>query len=96
MREESNQVNGTNYHYMLSNYVLPQLQQRPDYRLVIFMQDRTPPHYANSVKDLLNTLPVGWIGRRDTIKWAPKSPDLTPLDFFVGCYEGPSLQLQTP
>ena len=43
-------VNGTNYHDMLSNYVLPQLQHRPDYISLIFMQYGAPPHYANSVK----------------------------------------------
>ena len=53
---------------MLSNYVLPQLQQRPDYNLLIFMQDGAPPHYGNSVRNLLNTLPGGWIDRRGTIE----------------------------
>ena len=28
----------------------------------------------------------GWIGRRRTIEWAARSPDLTPLDFFLWGY----------
>ena len=32
------------------------------------MQDGTPPHYANSVRNLPNTPPGGWIGRRGTIE----------------------------
>jgi hypothetical protein len=63
-------VNGTNYHDMLSNYVLPQLQQRPDYDSLIFMQDGAPPHYATVVRNLLDTLPGGWMGRRGPIEWA--------------------------
>ena len=39
------------------------LQQRTDYTLLIFMQDGAPPNLTNSVKNLLNTLPDGWIGR---------------------------------
>ena len=76
-------VNRTNYQDMLSNYVLPQLQQRPDYNSLIFMQDGAPPHYVNSLRNLLNTLPGGWIGRRGTIEWAIRSSDLTPMDFFL-------------
>ena len=52
-------VNGTNYHVMLSDYVLPQLQQHPDYNSLIFMQGGAPSHYANRVRNLLNTLPDG-------------------------------------
>ena len=55
-------VDGTNYQDMLSKYVLPQLQKHSDYNSLIFMQDGVPPHYANSVRNLLNTLSGGWIG----------------------------------
>ena len=61
-------VNGTNYPDMLSNYVPPQLQQRPDYNSLIFTQDGDPPHCTNSVRNLLNTLPSDCIGRCGTIK----------------------------
>ena len=27
-----------------------------------------------------------WIGRRGSISWAPRSPDMTPLDFFLWGY----------
>ena len=47
------------------------------------MQDGAPPHYANSVRNLLNALPGGWIGRYGTIEWVPRSPDLMPMDFFL-------------
>ncbi|KYQ59324.1 hypothetical protein ALC60_01634, partial [Trachymyrmex zeteki] len=46
--------------------------------------DGTPPHYARLVREYLNkTFPGRWIGRRGPIEWPPRSPDLSPLDFFL-------------
>ena len=40
-----------------------------------------------SVRGSLNaTFPNRWIGRDGPISWPPRSPDLTPLDFFLWCY----------
>lgn len=51
---------------------------------LIFQQDGAPPHYALQVRRFLdNTFPGRWIGRRGPIEWPPRSPDLTPLDFFL-------------
>ena len=53
-----------------------------------FNKMERPPHWAKRVRDCLNDrLPHRWIGRggpRDSnIPWPPRSPDLTPMDFFV-------------
>ena len=32
------------------------------------------------------TFPNKWIGRRGPIEWPPRSPDITPLDFFLWGY----------
>jgi len=49
-----------------------------------FQQDGAPPHFAATVRNYLNqTFPGRWIGRRGSIEWPPRSPDLTPLDFFL-------------
>ena len=48
------------------------------------MLDGVPPHYANSARNLVNTLPDGWIGRRGTIEWAPRSPEFTSKVFSCG------------
>ena len=48
------------------------------------VQDGAPPHYANSIRNLMNTLPGDWIDRRGTIEWAPRSPNLTPMDSSCG------------
>lgn len=53
------------------------------YREMWFQQDGCPAHYARPVRDYLNTeYPGRWIGRRGSILWPPRSPDLNPLDFF--------------
>ncbi|KAG8274617.1 hypothetical protein J6590_103969 [Homalodisca vitripennis] len=52
-------------------------------RNVFYMQDGAPPHYLSDVRDFLNDrIPGQWIGRDAPIAWPPRSPDLTPLDFF--------------
>lgn len=49
-----------------------------------FQQDGAPPHFARPVTDFLNaTFPGQWIGRRGPTEWPARSPDLTPLDFFL-------------
>ena len=54
---------------------------------VIFQQDGAPPHCALEVPDFLHeTFPNKWIGRDGPIPWPPRSPDITPLDFFLWGY----------
>ena len=51
------------------------------------MQDRAPPHFSCFVTDVLNErFPDASIGRGGPIPWPPRSPDLTPLDFFLWRY----------
>jgi hypothetical protein len=52
---------------------------------VIFQQqDGAPPHWSLDVSDFLDrTFPQRWIGRDGPTRWPPRSPDITPLDFFL-------------
>jgi len=51
------------------------------------MQDGAPPHFNCFVTDVLNErFPDAWIGRGGPIKRPPRSPDLSPLDFFLWRY----------
>ncbi|GBM55690.1 hypothetical protein AVEN_198696-1 [Araneus ventricosus] len=51
---------------------------------VIFEQDGAPPHYGNIVREFLDTtFPQRWIGRGAVMAWPPRSPDITPLDFYL-------------
>ena len=70
---------------MLKHYVVPQLEEfQPR---VVFQQDGAPPHWGLIVRDFLNeTFPNRWIGRNGPTPWPPRSPDITPLDFFLWGY----------
>lgn len=85
-----NTVNGRSYLEMLQTWLFPQLNNNSDD--YIYQQDGAPPHWHLDVRGFLNeTLPNRWIGRNGTndltlCSWPPRSPDLTPCDyFFWGC-----------
>ena len=53
----------------------------------MFQQDGAPPHWGLIVRDFLNeTFPNRWIRRNGPTPWPPRSPDITPLDFFLWGY----------
>ena len=42
------------------------------------------PHYSRLVREYLNaSFPNRWLGRGGPFAWAPRSPDLTPLDYYL-------------
>jgi len=52
---------------------------------IYFQQDGAPPHYHRDVRAYLDaTYPNTWIGRRGSVEFPARSPDLTPMDFFSG------------
>ena len=79
-----------NYLDMLENYAMPIITDGEGHATAIFQQDGAPPHYATIVRDYLDeTLPGRWCGRgggEGWRAWPPRSPDLTPLDFFLWGY----------
>ena len=70
---------------MLEHYSVPQLEEfQPR---VVFQQDGAPPHWGLVVRNFLDaTFPNRWIGRDGPTNWPPRSPDITPLDFFLWGY----------
>jgi hypothetical protein len=49
-----------------------------------FQHDGAPPHFCRQVMTYLNQqYENSWIGHRGPITWPPRSPDLTPLVFFL-------------
>lgn len=52
-------------------------------RNLFFQQDGAPSHNIRAVSDLLNmNFGSNWIGCNGPVRWPPRSPDLSPLDFF--------------
>ena len=82
---ENDSVNGENYLSMLQNFFLPDVRRLHKVHSIIFHQDRAPPHFGIGVPQYLDhQFPHRWIGRGGPIRWAPHSPDLAVLDFFLG------------
>ncbi|GBO08047.1 hypothetical protein AVEN_143924-1 [Araneus ventricosus] len=78
-------INGTRYESLLSNQLIPALQQRGCVNNTIFMQDGTPSLIVTPVKQLLN-LHFGngrIICRHLPTAWPQRSPDLNPCDFWL-------------
>lgn len=77
-----NSVDQHAYMNMLTD-VIPQIKIQQGHDVFYFQQDGAPAHYATIVRDLLNReFPNTWIGRRGSVEWPARSPDLTPMDFF--------------
>lgn len=79
-------LNAARYLDMLQTDVAECIMELPlgTVQNMFFQQDGAPPHNAQIVSDFLNNEYGGsWIGNRGPILWPARSPDLTPLDFFV-------------
>ena len=80
-------ITGESYLNMLEEWLLAQLEEAKSDDFT-FQQDGAPPHWSLRVMQFLNTrLPGRWIGRSGRgddvlLPWPPRSPDLTPNDFF--------------
>jgi hypothetical protein len=70
---------------MLELFAVPQMAHlQPN---VFFQQDGAPPHWGLTEREsLIQTFPNRWIGRDGPIPWPPRSPDITPQDFFFWDY----------
>ena len=70
---------------MLQNFFIRELQRmkiQPED--ITFQHDGASSHFHRAVRDWLDEVfPHKWIGRRGPIEWTPRSPDLTPLDFYL-------------
>lgn len=81
-------LNGENYLEHLQN-TLPNLLDDLPLGLrhdMWFMHDGAPPHFALNVRNYLNQqYPNKWIGRGNDapVNWPPRSPDMTPMDYFL-------------
>ena len=73
------------YLQMLHEKFWPQVEEKGLQESIVFMQDGAPPHWGLNVRHFLDEqLPNRWIGRgSQSMPWPPRSPDLTPCDFFL-------------
>lgn len=75
-------MNSERYCQILQEKVIPYFNKGIG-KTMLYQQDGAPPHYSKSARQFLETrLPGRWIGRRGSIEWPARSPDLTPCDFW--------------
>lgn len=77
-------VTGESYLQMLGDYLIPELNSMGiNPSDIWFQQDGAPPHFTKFVRHWLDENFPNWIGRGGPIPWAPRSPDLSKMDFFL-------------
>ncbi|XP_053434088.1 uncharacterized protein LOC128576103 [Nycticebus coucang] len=77
-------VTGPVYLDMLRTSILPAIRTLFGDDVFYFQQDGAPPHFHPDVRAYLDeNLPGQWVGRRGVVEFPPRSPDLTPLDFYL-------------
>lgn len=82
-------LNGVKYLALLRNHIIPSLQQIQDITLqdLWYQQDGCPAHNTLVVREYLQTIFRNRIiGTHGDIQWPPRSPDLSPQDFFLWGY----------
>ncbi|UYV61931.1 hypothetical protein LAZ67_1007096 [Cordylochernes scorpioides] len=81
-------VTGRLYVQILREKVIPILQDRKALSEITFTQDGGPPHISSGAKKLLkDTFGEDRVISRHLIyQWPPRSPDLTPADFWLWGY----------
>lgn len=82
-------MNGARYHEFLQTQLEEMLEEIPLAQLsnTWYQHDGAPPHVTLDVRQWLNeAFGDRWIGRFGPHHWPPRSPDLTPLDFFLWGY----------
>ena len=77
-------LNEDNYLAMLRQKVIPALRRANVLNTITFQQDGAGPHTSNQVLHYLRArFPERLISWRTERIWPPRSPDLSPLDFFL-------------
>ncbi|GFW50786.1 retrovirus-related Pol polyprotein from transposon 297 [Trichonephila clavipes] len=81
-------VTGELYTDMLQNCIIPCLADKHLLERTIFMQDGAPPHNARRVKELLRRSfgDDRVLSRHFHHAWPPRSPDLSPCDYWLSGY----------
>lgn len=79
-------LTGERFLSLLANELPELLEDVPlAYRRRMYLQmDGCPAHYSRNVRSFLNeNYRNQWIGRQGPIGWPARSPDMTPLDYFL-------------
>lgn len=93
-------INAESYSAFLEDHLPGLLEDVPldIRRRIIFQQDGHPAHTSYLTRTHLNrTFPNRWIGIRSPLfEWPPRSPDMTPMDYFLWGYLKDQIYLTLP
>lgn len=92
-------LNQDKYHQLLIQNLDNFLDELPlaELNRVFFQQDGATPHNARINVDWLNSkFGQKWIGTYGPVRWPARSPDLTPLDFWLWSYVQDRVYLTPP
>lgn len=77
-------LTGQKYLELLRESIVPAIEHNRNVGEIWYQHDGAPPHYSREAMQFLNNqFPGRLIGRRGALEWPPRSPDMTPLDFFL-------------
>jgi len=77
-------VIGKSFLNSMNEEMLPKVTEAYEGMDIMFQMDGAPGHWAKDVRSFMDRkFPNKWIGRSGPISWPPRSPDLTPPDFFL-------------
>ncbi|XP_058808948.1 uncharacterized protein LOC131674347 [Phymastichus coffea] len=82
-------LTAASYEQLLRDQIIQRIREIAgyDYDVTWFQQDGAAAHFGQNVRAYLDAqFPRRWIGRRGEIEWPARSPDLTPLDYFLWDY----------
>lgn len=80
-------LNAQSYLQLLQNHIVPAVRDLAvNFNDIWFQQDGCPAHNARIVQECLSLHFPHTISTRGNISWPPRSPDLTPCDFFLWGY----------
>lgn len=71
---------------ILENVIPELLENVPlaHFNNIYFQQNGAPGYYSHVIRPFLeNNFPQRWIGTNGAVRWPPRSPDLSVLDFFL-------------
>ena len=80
----SSSITNDRYVEMLRNYFQSAVADWPNLSDVWYQHDGTLGHYSRIAREYLDEVsPDRWIGHHDPMEWPPRSPALSPPDFFA-------------
>ena len=72
------------YREKLNKEIVSAIESQTNLRKMFYMHDGAPAHYAKLIRAFLDDkFRNQWIGRRRSIEWPARSPDLISADLFL-------------